>query len=93
MLYVGLDCHKRYTRLNAINDKESHPCFGGPRPNGQDIAEENWYNASWNSKGKETQNSKKASLTSVAIPSWRARNLCMVVLQLWPAVAGSVMRS
>ena len=31
--------------------------------NGQDIPRENWYNKSWNPKGKETQNSKKASWT------------------------------
>ncbi len=63
MLYVGIDHHKRYAQLNAIDEKGSHPCFGGPRPNGQDIPRENGYNTSWNPKGKGTQNSKRASLS------------------------------
>ncbi len=62
MLYVGLDCHKRYAQLNAIDEKESHPCFGGPRPHVQDIPQENRRDTSWNPKGKETRNSKKASM-------------------------------
>ncbi len=32
MFYVGIDYHKRYTQLNAIDEKESHPCFVGPLP-------------------------------------------------------------
>ena len=62
MPYVGIDYHKRYAQLNAIDEKEPHPCFRTPRPNGQDIPRENWRNTSRNPKGKETQNSKKACL-------------------------------
>ncbi len=42
MLYVGIDYHKRYTQINAIDEKESHPCFRTPRPDGQDVPKENW---------------------------------------------------
>ena len=65
MLYVGLDYHKRYTQVYAIDGKGSHPCFRTPRPNRQDIPKGNWRDTSWNPKGKKTQNSKKARLTPV----------------------------
>ncbi len=63
MLYVGIDHHKRSAQVNAIDGKEPHPCFGGPRPNGQAVPKENRRNTGWNPKGKEAQNSKKACPT------------------------------
>ncbi len=63
MLYVGLDYHKRHAQVNAIDEKGSDPCLRTPRPDGQDIAEESWHSTSWNPKGKETQDSKKARMT------------------------------
>ncbi len=65
MLYVGLDHHKRYARENAIDEIGSHTCFRTPRANGQDIPKENRHDASRNPRGKETQNSKKASMTPI----------------------------
>ena len=53
MLNVGLDCHKRYTQVNAIDGIGSYPCFRAPRPNGQAVPSENWYNTSRNPKGKK----------------------------------------
>ncbi len=63
MLYVGIDYHKRYAQINAIDEKGSHPCLRTPRPVGRDIPQENWYDRSWNPRGKGTQNSKQACLT------------------------------
>ena len=54
MPYVGIDRHKRCAHLYAIDGKEPHLCFCTPRPNGQDIPKENWYNTSRNPKGKKT---------------------------------------
>ncbi len=55
--------HSQLLLIRYADDKEPHPCFGGPRPNGQEIAKESWHNTSWNPKGKGTQNSKKAGMT------------------------------